>query len=103
MAEEEKSLTRQSAERCSGEVVIPNIKGLHARASAKFVKCAEQYDVVVQVAHDGQSALGTSIMGLMMLAAAQGNTILIECEGAQAKQGLKALLTLVRDGFDEDN
>ena len=103
MAEDEKAPGGQSIERCSGEVVIPNIKGLHARASAQFVKCAEQFDAGVQVTREGQSVLGTSIMGLMMLAAAQGNTILIECEGAQAKQGLDALLTLVRDGFDEDS
>lgn len=103
VAEDEKAPDGQSIERYSAEVVIPNIKGLHARASAKFVKCAEQYVVVVQVTREGQSVLGTSIMGLMMLAAARGNTILIECEGAQAREALDALLTLVRDGFDEDS
>ncbi len=92
----------QSATRCSGEVVISNIKGMHARASAQFVKCAEKFNAVVQVTHEGQTVLGTSIMGLMMLAAAQGNTILIACEGAQAREALDALLALVNDGFNED-
>ena len=93
----------QSAGRFSGQVVIPNIKGMHARASARFVKCAETFDAVVQVTREGQTVLGTSIMGLMMLAAAQGNEILIECEGAQAREALDALLALVKDGFNEDS
>jgi phosphocarrier protein HPr len=103
VTEDKKAQGGHFTERCSGKVVIPNIKGLHARASAKFVKCAEQYDVVVQVTREGQSVLGTSIMGLMMLAAARGNTILIECEGAQAREALDALLTLVKAGFNEDS
>ncbi len=88
---------------CSSEIIIPNLKGLHARASAKFVKCAETYDAEVKVTREGQTVLGTSIMGLMMLAAAQGNAVLIECEGPQAHEALEALLALVKDGFNEDN
>ncbi|GBE44713.1 phosphocarrier protein NPr [bacterium BMS3Bbin10] len=86
----------------SGEVVIPNLKGLHARASAKFVKCAEGFDAEVRVTREGQTVLGTSIMGLMMLAAAQGNAIVIETEGAGAQQALAALVALVEAGFNEE-
>ena len=103
MANETKQQAGQAAARCSGEVMIPNVKGLHARASAKFVKCAERFDAEVRVTREGQSVLGTSIMGLMMLAAAQGNTIVIETEGPQACDALKALLALVKAGFNEDS
>ena len=82
--------------------MIPNVRGLHARASAKFVKCAERFDAEVKVTREGQSVPGTSILGLMMLAAAQGNSILIEADGPQARDALNALMTLVRAGFDED-
>ncbi|MHA1164119.1 MAG: HPr family phosphocarrier protein [Alphaproteobacteria bacterium] len=103
MANETKQQAGQAAARCSGEVVIPNVKGLHARASAKFVKCAERFDAEVMVTREGQSVPGTSILGLMMLAAARGNTIVIEAVGPQAPDALKALIALVRDGFNEDN
>ena len=103
MSDREKPRDGQTAARCSGEVVIPNMKGPHARASAQFVKCAEKFDAEVTVTREGQTVLGTSIMGLMMLAAAQGNAILIECEGAQSREALEALLALVKDGFNEDN
>lgn len=84
------------------EVVIRNRKGLHARASARFVKCAEAFDAEVHVTREGQTVLGTSIMGLMTLAAGQGNTILIETEGREARPALDALIALVEAGFDED-
>ena len=84
-------------------VVIRNIKGLHARASAKFVKCAETYDAVVTVTREGQSVGGTSIMGLMMLAAGIGTTITIEAEGAQAGPALEALRELIANRFGEDD
>ena len=67
------------------EVLIVNKKGLHARASAKFVRCAEEFDAAVLVTKDGQSVGGTSIMGLMMLAASPGTTIRIEATGRQAE------------------
>lgn len=92
-----------SGKSLSGEVVIPNLKGLHARASAQFVKCAESFDAETHVTHEGHTVLGKSIMGLMMLAAGQGNTILIETSGPQAREALDALLALVRDGFNEDS
>ena len=83
-------------------VTIRNLKGLHARASAKFVKCAETYDAEVTVTRDGQSVVGTSIMGLMMLAAGPGSTLLISASGAQAPEVVEALVALVADGFGEE-
>lgn len=87
----------------SAEVLIPNKKGLHARASAQFVRCTGDYDAKVRVSRDGQTVGGTSIMGLMMLAAGQGHSILIEVCGAQAKSAITALVALVEDGFGEDD
>ena len=87
----------------SGEVVIPNQKGLHARASAQFVKCAECFDADIKVTHDGQTVLGSSIMGLMMLAACKGSTILIETRGPEAEEALSELLSLVEAGFNEES
>ncbi len=83
-------------------VVIRNIKGLHARASAKFVKCAEIYDAVITVTREGQSVGGTSIMGLMMLAAGPGSQLHISASGPQGPEALQALVALVESGFDED-
>jgi phosphocarrier protein HPr len=83
-------------------VVIRNIKGLHARASAKFVKCAETYNANVTVIRDGQKVGGTSIMGLMMLAAGPGSELHISAEGPQGPEALAALVALVEAGFDED-
>lgn len=89
--------------RVSGTVVITNLKGLHARASAQFVKCAEEFDAEVRVTHDGQTVPGTSIMGLMMLAAAKGSSLSIEASGPQAREALDALVTLVGAGFHEES
>lgn len=83
-------------------VIIRNIKGLHARASAKFVKCAESYDARVTVTREGQSVGGTSIMGLMMLAAGPGSSLHIVAEGPQGPEALQALVALVEAGFGED-
>ena len=90
-----------NAEVCSTEVVISNIRGLHARASAKFVKTAGAYTAKVSVTRSGETVGGTSIMGLMMLAAAKGCSIRIECEGPQAREALDALVSLVENKFDE--
>jgi phosphocarrier protein HPr len=84
------------------ELAIVNQRGLHARASAKFVKCAEGFDADIRVSRDGQTVPGTSIMGLMMLAAAIGTTITVEASGPHAEQALEALSTLVAAKFDED-
>ena len=83
-------------------VVIRNKRGLHARASAKFVTMASGFDAAVEVAKDGASVCGTSIMGLMMLAAAPGDEILISATGMGAEQAVAALVTLVEDKFGED-
>jgi phosphocarrier protein HPr len=85
------------------EVVIPNKKGLHARASAQFVRCASSFTAQVRVTREGHTVGGTSIMGLMMLAAGQGHSILIEAEGQEAAQALEALIKLVESGFGEDD
>ena len=82
-------------------LTIVNTRGLHARASAKFVQCVEKYDAEVSVTKDGNAVSGTSIMGLMMLAAAPGSSILIEATGPQAEEALNALEALVTDGFGE--
>ncbi len=85
------------------EVVIPNKKGLHARASAHFVRTTAGFTAKVRVTREGHTVGGTSIMGLMMLAAAQGHTILIEAEGPDAEAALKALVALVENGFGEED
>jgi phosphocarrier protein len=82
-------------------VAIVNRRGLHARASARFVKCAESFDADVRVTKDGQTVGGTSIMGLMTLAAAPGCTIELEAEGREAAAALDALERLIAEGFGE--
>jgi phosphocarrier protein HPr len=84
------------------EFPIINQRGLHARASAKFVKCAEGFDANILVTRDGQSVPGTSIMGLMMLAASIGTSIEVEASGPQAEEAMAALETLVASKFDEE-
>ncbi len=83
-------------------VVIPNKRGLHARASAKFVTMASGFDAEVTVAHEGSSVTGTSIMGLMMLAAGLGDTIEISATGRDAEAAVTKLRGLVMDKFGED-
>ena len=84
------------------EVRIVNRRGLHARASAKFVNAASAMDATVEVAKDGHKVCGTSIMGLMMLGAAMGDSITIHVEGEGAEQALEQLAGLVEDRFGED-
>jgi phosphocarrier protein len=90
--------------RISRQVTIVNQKGLHARASAKFVTFVSRLPegVKVEVEKDGQSVTGTSIMGLMMLGAAKGSEITVHVEGEQADMALEKLVGLVVDGFGED-
>ncbi len=90
--------------RISRTVTIVNIKGLHARASAKFVTFVSRLPegISVEVEKDGQSVTGTSIMGLMMLGAAKGSEITIHVEGEQADLAIEKLVGLVVDGFGED-
>lgn len=86
----------------SKKVRIQNKRGLHARASAKFVTLASRFDANVRVSKDGAEVTGTSIMGLMMLAAAIGEEITINASGPQAQEALSALVALVEDKFDEE-
>ena len=80
---------------------IDNQRGLHARAAAKFVKIASNYDIEVTVSKDGQTVSGVSIMGLLMLAAMPGDKIVLETTGTQAIEGLNALRDLIKKNFEE--
>ena len=86
----------------SRAVDVCNARGLHARASAKFVKLASQYDAEVKVSKDGQTVDAQSIMGLMMLAAGPGCTLEISAAGPDAEAAAEALAALVSSRFDED-
>jgi phosphocarrier protein HPr len=83
-------------------VEIVNERGLHARASAKFVKLASTFDAEVSVSRDGSTVDARSIMGLMMLAAGIGSTIEISAEGEEAAPAVAALCELVENRFDEE-
>ena len=82
---------------------IVNKKGLHARASAKFVQTVERFDAQVKVTRGGETVGGTSIMGLMMLAAGTGTTITVEASGSEAEKVMEALIALVGGGFGEQD
>ena len=97
------SMPASGVYQCLAEVKVMNRKGLHARASAAFVKCVERFDAEVAVTKDGQTVSGSSIMGLMMLAAGAGSTILIETEGPEAEEVLDALTLLVESRFNEQD
>jgi phosphocarrier protein len=84
------------------DIEIINKKGLHARASAKFVQCAEQFDAAITVTRGHESVGGTSIMGLMMLAAGPGITITIQATGNDAGAAVDALCDLVGARFGEE-
>jgi len=81
---------------------IVNVKGLHARASAKLVEVVEGFDATAEVSQNGQSASGDSIMGLLMLAAAMGTTIDVETRGPDAEALADAVAALVAARFGED-
>ena len=83
------------------ELRIVNRLGLHARAAAKFVRCASVFDSTVQVERNGSRVNGKSIMGVMMLAASQGTSITIEVEGEDEAPAVAALAALVADRFEE--
>ena len=82
-------------------VPVENLRGVHARAAAKFVTIAERFDSNVKVTREGQTVSARSIMGLMMLGAGQGAELELRAEGWEAKEALDALATLVESGFDE--
>ena len=83
------------------KVTIVNRRGLHARASAKFVKCAEAYQAEIRVLKDDDVVAATSIMGLMMLGASLGSQITLQATGPDAEDALAALTRLIEDKFDE--
>ncbi len=84
------------------DLVIGNARGLHARAAAKFVKCAEKFDADIRVTKGESEVSGASIMGLMMLAAANGTTISVTVSGPEAAPALDAITELVADKFGEE-
>jgi len=90
------------ADKVLRQVKIVNEKGLHARAAAKLVEVVEGFDASVEIAHQGQSASGDSIMGLLMLAAAKGSIIDVEIAGSDAEPLADAIAALVAARFGED-
>lgn len=90
------------SDKITKELEIKNIKGLHARAAAAFVKTVEPFDATVEVERIGQCVSGCSIMGLMMLAASKGTTIKVSASGKQAKEVMNALETLLNNKFGEN-
>jgi phosphocarrier protein HPr len=84
------------------QVTIINQRGLHARAASKFVKCAGQFESVMDVSRGDMKVTATSIMGLMMLAASKGTTLRICAYGHDAQDALKAIVQLITDRFEED-
>jgi phosphocarrier protein len=89
-------------DRRTRSITIVNQRGLHARAAAKFVKLAGQFDAEITVSRSGQEVSGLSIMGLMMFAAGPGSEIELSARGAQADEALDALQELVESRFGED-
>ena len=87
---------------CSRTLVVGNRRGLHARASAKFVNLVHALPADVEVEKDGNRVTGTSIMGLMMLGAAMGDTITIHCSGEACEDALAELTALVEGRFGEE-
>ena len=90
-----------SGEHLTRDLVITNKRGLHARASARFVQCAERFDAAVSVSKDQMTVGGTSIMGLMMLAALPGSVIRVTVDGREADEAMAALAELVESRFGE--
>lgn len=86
----------------SRTVRIGNRRGLHARASAKFVNLATQIEATIEVEKDGNKVCGTSIMGLMMLGAAMGDSVTIHVTGEGAEDALEQLVRLIEDRFGEE-
>ncbi|MEK9661411.1 MAG: HPr family phosphocarrier protein [Alphaproteobacteria bacterium] len=102
MAEHDRDPQAAAAGALECRVTIVNQRGLHARAAARFVREAEQFDATVEVSNGETTVTGTSIMGLMMLAAANGTEIRLTATGREAAAALDALAKLVADRFDED-
>ncbi|MGH6915417.1 MAG: HPr family phosphocarrier protein [Geminicoccales bacterium] len=92
---------RAGAKLLRRRVTVVNRRGLHARAAARFVGTAEQFVANIEVARDNMVVCGTSIMGLMMLAASAGSMLEIRATGREARPAIEALAALVANGFDE--
>jgi phosphocarrier protein len=86
----------------SRDLPIINKKGLHARATAKFVQCCEKFDAEITVGKDGETVGGSSIMGILTLGAGKGSTITVTASGPQAQEALDALDALVANRFGEE-
>jgi phosphocarrier protein len=84
------------------ELAITNKRGLHARASAKFVQCVERFEATVTVTRNAETVGGNSIMGLMMLAAGPGTSVTVSATGPDAAEAMSALATLVDSKFGEE-
>lgn len=85
-----------------GEFIIPNKLGLHARASALLVKTASRFASDIKIEREGVEVNGKSIMGIMMLAAAKGSTVVLKVEGADEAEAYDAIGELIRNGFGEE-
>jgi len=95
-------MDRAKGDAITETLTIINKRGLHARAAAKFVKTAGEFDAEIAVSRCGQTVSGLSIMGLMMLAAATGCDIEVRCSGADASKAMQAISELVANKFEED-
>ncbi len=95
-------MTGEATDVIARDLAITNKRGLHARASAKFVQTVEKFDAEVEVSKDNQTVGGLSIMGLMMLAASIGTSIHVEARGPQAAEVMEAITTLVEARFYEE-
>ena len=98
----ESSASAAAPAQVNRSVTICNQRGLHARAAARFVKLAFEYDAEITVTKAGASVSGRSIMGLMMLAAGPGSTVDLSATGPDAARAIDALVALITGGFNED-
>ncbi len=94
---------KPSAKSSSIDILICNNKGLHARASALFVKCVQQFDAIITVTRDGETVSGNSVMDLLMLAAGKGTSLTISASGRQSNEALEQLDALITAGFYEES
>jgi phosphocarrier protein len=101
VTEQEAALALVGA-KLSRELTIVNVKGLHARATAKFVQCCDRFDAVVTVTKDDETVGGSSIMGILTLGAAKGSSILVTASGPDGQAVLDALTELVANKFGEE-
>jgi phosphocarrier protein HPr len=97
-----KKKTTDDVLRCSGDVVIENRNGLHARPAAMFVKISSRYRAEVWVEKDGERVNGKSIMGLMMLAAGKGSKLTVHAEGPDSEKAVAEIKNLVETRFGEE-